>query len=97
MGDQTVYSKVYPVIIEQFIHIFELLEAMSADIGLAVGQIFEVDLVEDHTFLDEVRWNPQGIELVGPTEIEVTRCVLFTIGNHKYIIINPDPLISNDN
>lgn len=70
---------------------------MSADIGLAVGQIFEVDLVKDHIFLDEVRWNPQRIELVGPAEIEVTRSVLFTIGNHKYIIINPDPLISNDN
>ena len=47
--------------------------------------------VEDHALLDEVGRDPQGIELVSPTEIKVTRIVFFTIGYHKYIIITSTP------
>lgn len=55
--------------------VLELLEAVLAGVCLAIGEVLEMHLVEDHTCLDRVGGDLQQVKLIRPAEIVIPQYV----------------------
>lgn len=65
----------------------QLLEAVLADVGLVVGEVLQVHLVQHHALLNRVSGDPQQVKLVRSAEIVVSQHVLLPYKHLQLFII----------